>query len=61
MNQNIITATKDEKKANGFTTFYLYPTTQGTQVVTFEPSEDISATDHSITYDDASYFLSIYA
>ena len=53
LNQNIITATKDEKKADGFTTFYLYPTTQGTQVVTFAPSGDISATDHSITYDDA--------
>ncbi|MDY6352926.1 MAG: hypothetical protein SPL57_07795 [Lachnospiraceae bacterium] len=53
LNQNIITATKDEKKADGYTTFYLYPTTQGTQVVTFAPSGDISATDHSITYDDA--------
>lgn len=53
LNQNIMTATKDEKKADGFTTFYLYPTTQGTQVVTFAPSGDISATDHSIVVDDA--------
>ena len=52
LNQNIMTATKDEKKANGYTTFYLYPTTQGTQVVTFSPSGDISATDHSIVKDD---------
>ena len=53
LNQNIMTATKDEKKADGFTSFYLYPTTQGTQVVTFAPSGDISATDHSIVADDA--------
>lgn len=52
LNQNIITATTDEKKANGYTTFYLYPTTQGTQVVTFSPYGDISATDHSIVKDD---------
>ncbi|MGN8773372.1 hypothetical protein [Candidatus Weimeria sp. HCP3S3_B5] len=52
LNQNIMTATRDEKKADGFTTFYLYPTTQGTQVVTFKPSGDISATDHSIVDND---------
>ena len=53
LNQNIMTATRDEKKADGFTTFYLYPTTQGTQVVSFDPSGDISATDHSIVGNDS--------
>ena len=53
LNQNIMTATKDEKKADGFTTFYMYPTTQGTQVVKFSPSGDISATDHSIVDNDS--------
>ena len=48
-----MTATRDEKKADGFTTFYLYPTTQGTQVVSFDPSGDISATDHSIVGNDS--------
>ena len=52
LNQSIFTATK-EKVQPGDTanTFYLYPTAQGTQVVWFNPSGDISETDHSIVHD----------
>ena len=53
LNQNIITCAKEKpKKGDTYNTFYLYPTSQGTQKVTVHPHDDISASDHSITYDD---------
>ena len=58
LNQPMLTATKDEKKTDGFTTFYLYPTAQGTQVVSFNPSGRISETDRSIV-DNASKQLAV--
>jgi hypothetical protein len=52
LNQSIMTATKETvKKGDTANTFYLYPTTNGTQVVWFTPSGDISETDHSIVHD----------
>jgi len=53
MNQNIITRAKENKKpGDTYNTFYLYPTSQGTQRVTVHPSGIISSSDHSITYND---------
>ena len=53
LNQNIITCAKENpKKGDTYNTFYLYPTSQGTQKVTVHPHEDISSSDHSITHDD---------
>ena len=53
LNQNIITRAKENpKKGDTYNTFYLYPTSQGTQKVTVHPSGNISSSDHSITYND---------
>ena len=53
LNQNIMTRTKENvKKGDTYNTFYLYPTTKGTQTVTVVPSGDISDTDHSIVDND---------
>ena len=53
LNQNIITRSKEKvKKGDTYNTFYLYPTSQGTQTVTVSPSGNISNADHSITYND---------
>jgi len=53
LNQNIITRSKENvKKGDTYNTFYLYPTSQGTQRVYVHPSGNISASDHSITYND---------
>lgn len=53
LNQNIITRSKENvKKGDTYNTFYLYPTSQGTQTVTVSPSGNISSADHSITYND---------
>ena len=53
LNQNIITRSKENvKKGDTFNTFYLYPTSQGTQTVTVHPSGNISSSDHSITKND---------
>ncbi len=52
LNQNIITCAKEKpNKGDTYNTFYLYPTSQGTQKVTVHPHDDISSSDHSITYD----------
>lgn len=52
LNQNIITRAKATKKGDTYDTFYLYPTSQGTQKVTVHPSGNISSSDHSITKND---------
>lgn len=53
LNQNIMTAHKETvKKGDTFNTFYLYPTANGTQVVTFAPSGRISETNRSIVDDN---------
>ncbi|MDD6381044.1 MAG: hypothetical protein PUG04_05090 [Lachnospiraceae bacterium] len=49
LNQSIMTATKETvKTGDTYNTFYLYPTANGTQVVKFTPSGNISETDRSI-------------
>ena len=52
LNQNIITRAKATKKGDTYDTFYLYPTSQGTQKVTVHPSGNISSSDHSIIAND---------
>lgn len=53
LNQNIITRAKENpKKGDTYNTFYLYPTSQGTQKVTVHPSGNISSSDHSIIAND---------
>jgi len=49
LNQNIITCAKEKvNPGDTYNTFYLYPTSQGTQKVTVNPSGNISPSDHSI-------------